>query len=134
MNYTYIIIATLAQFVLGALWYSPLMFGKWWMKIMGADKCTEKEIKKAEKQMALFYALQIFLTLVFTFALSVMLIALPFSPIVTALFLLIGFIIPTQISGIIWGPTARSQQLWQVLIVVSNQLVGILLAAFILSF
>lgn len=134
MNYTYILIATLAQFVIGGLWYSPVMFGKKWMQIVGADHKSLEELKKEEKRMGPFYLLQIFLTFVFTCALNIMILVLPFDAYVTALFVFVGFIVPIQISGIIWGPTPRQLQFAQVLIVMSNQLVSMLVAAYILSF
>lgn len=134
MNYTYILIATLAQFVIGGLWYSPVMFGKKWMQIVGADHKSAEELKKEEKRMGPFYLLQIFLTFVFTCALNIMIFVLPFDAYVTALFVFVGFIVPIQISGIIWGPTPRQLQFAQALIVMSNQLVSMLVAAYILSF
>ncbi|MDB5204349.1 MAG: hypothetical protein JWP09_377 [Candidatus Taylorbacteria bacterium] len=134
MNYTYIIIATLAQFVLGALWYSPLMFGKWWMQIMGAENRTKEEMQKMQKEMVPFYLLQIFLTFVFTCALTIMLILMPFNPYTSALVLLIGFIIPTQIGGVIWGNTPKRLLAKQLFVMVSYQFFGIILATFILAY
>ena len=37
MNYLFIAIAVIAQFALGAIWYSPILFGNIWMKIVGAE-------------------------------------------------------------------------------------------------
>ncbi len=133
MNYTYIIIATLAQFVFGALWYSPILFGKKWMRIMGANHKTVEELKREEKKMGPAYVAQIFLTLVSTFALDIMIIVLPFSAVTTTLFLLIGFILPIQISGVIWGATENKYKLEQIVIVVSGQLISMLIAALILT-
>lgn len=35
LNYWAILVAALSSYVLGALWYSPLLFGKLWVKLMG---------------------------------------------------------------------------------------------------
>ena len=45
INYLTIFVAALATFALGALWYSPLLFGKLWMKVHGhsADKIAEMQ-------------------------------------------------------------------------------------------
>ena len=43
------------------------------------------------------------------------------------------FILPVQISAVIWGSTAKKFWLPQIGIMVSMQLVGLMLAAFILS-
>jgi len=39
-----VIIAAVANFVLGAIWYSPKVFGSMWVKEMGVD---EEEMKKS---------------------------------------------------------------------------------------
>lgn len=35
LNYWAILVAALGSYALGALWYSPLLFGKVWVKLMG---------------------------------------------------------------------------------------------------
>ena len=44
-NYLAILTATVSTFVLGGLWYSPVLFGRAWMREMGLDpdNCQEKE-------------------------------------------------------------------------------------------
>ena len=37
INYLAVGVAALATFFLGALWYSPLLFGKLWLKAHGAE-------------------------------------------------------------------------------------------------
>ena len=37
VNYVAVIVATIAAFVLGWLWYSPLLFYKPWMRLRGKD-------------------------------------------------------------------------------------------------
>ena len=44
LNWLAIIVATLANFLIGGLWYSPLLFGKQWMT---ENKFTEEELKKS---------------------------------------------------------------------------------------
>jgi len=43
MNYLAILTATFITMILGALWYSPLLFGNQWMKLMGF---TAEQLKK----------------------------------------------------------------------------------------
>ncbi len=38
INYLAVIVAAVAYFVIGALWYSPALFGKTWMKGIGKTK------------------------------------------------------------------------------------------------
>ena len=44
LNWWAIIVATVTAFVLGGVWYSPLMFGNVWMKVAGM---TEESVKQA---------------------------------------------------------------------------------------
>jgi hypothetical protein len=43
LNWPAIIVAALANFLVGGLWYSPLLFGKLWMK---ENNFTEEEVQK----------------------------------------------------------------------------------------
>lgn len=43
INYLAVIVTAAANFVLGGLWYSPILFGKKWMALMNV---TEEDIKK----------------------------------------------------------------------------------------
>jgi hypothetical protein len=135
VNLTLVFIATVAQFILGAVWYSPLMFGKWWMQIMEKDKAPIEEIQKMQKEMAPFYGLQFVLAFVTTFMLAhyILYWADEASAYYVALMLLIGFIVPTQISGVVWANTKRKFWAKQIFVMVSYQFVGIMLAAWILS-
>ena len=55
VNYLAVVVSAIVGMVIGALWYSPMLFGKMWMKLSGV---TDKEMKKAkEKGMSKSYAL-----------------------------------------------------------------------------
>lgn len=43
LNYWAILVATLSSFAVGSLWYSPILFGKAWMKENGF---TDEDLKK----------------------------------------------------------------------------------------
>ncbi len=134
INYILVLVATIAQFILGAIWYSPLMFGKWWMEIMECTNIPMEELKRQQKAMMPFYALQLLLTLFTTINLAALIGLLPqFSPYSLALHIFMGFIVPTQIAGVIWANTKKKFWIKQICVMVSYSLVGIMLAAFILS-
>lgn len=128
-----IVVASLAQFILGALWYSPLMFGKWWMEIMEATNLPVEQVKRMQKEMAPFCGVQLFLTLFSTFALVNLAVATPFSLYHVAFWVWLSFIVPTQISGVVWANTKKKFWVKQIFVMASYQLVGLMLAAFILS-
>jgi hypothetical protein len=138
LNYTLIAVATVVQFVLGAVWYS-VIFGKPWMEIMGMSGMSKEELAKHEKSMVPFYALQFVLTAVTTWVLASNI--QMFEIIGTAgtsvywlaFFMWVGYIVPVQISSIIWGNTKKKYWAKQTAIMCGMQFVGIMLAAFILS-
>lgn len=132
-NYILILLATLAQFILGALWYSPLLFGKVWMHIMEATHFSKEELKKMQKSMTPFYGLQFFLTLFSTFALVNLVGMTSLGIYHLAFWIWISFVVPTQISGVIWGNTKKQFWLKQILVMTTYQFVGIMLASAILS-
>ena len=43
LNYWAILVATLSTFVVGSLWYSPVLFGEKWMELNGFTKESMKE-------------------------------------------------------------------------------------------
>ncbi len=133
VNYALIAAATVAQFVLGAIWYSPLMFGKWWMQIMECTSLSKEELKKMQKEMSPFYLLQLLLTFFTTVSLANLM------PFVTGLSLYklafwiwFGFIVPVQIASVVWANTKRKFWLKQIFVMISMQLAGLMMAAWIL--
>jgi hypothetical protein len=133
-----VVVATIAQFILGAVWYSPLLFGKWWMQIMEVGHLSKEELGKMQKAMAPFYALQFFLALITTFVLAHFLsmgkIADPtYSSYMVAFWVWFGFLAPMSISSVIWANTKKRYWMKQIGIMLGMQLIGIMLATWILS-
>ncbi len=138
IHYTLIIAATVAQFILGALWYSPLLFGKWWMQIMEMAQLSKEEQKNMQKAMAPFYIVQILLTLLSAFVLAMFVQYLQmanvgFHAYGVAGWIWLGFIAPTQIASVIWANTKREYWWKQIFIMTSYQLVGLMMTAWIWS-
>lgn len=59
LNWLAVIAAALSTFILGGIWYSPLMFGRAWMEVAGI---TEEMVKKAKP--AVLYGGSFVLTLI----------------------------------------------------------------------
>jgi hypothetical protein len=134
VNYVLVGVATVVQFVLGALWYSPVLFGKIWMEIMECTNIPMEELKKMQKEMAPFYGLQLFLTLLTTVAFANLVpYVTAFSIYHLAFWIWVGFIAPIQIAGVVWANTKRQYWLKQILVMISFQLVSIMLTAWILT-
>src|SRR2546422_9534001 len=45
MNYLAIVVAAVAAFVVGAVWYSPLLFGKAYMEVRGMDPAAMADMR-----------------------------------------------------------------------------------------
>lgn len=134
ISLTLVVLATIAQFVLGAIWYSPLLFGKWWMQIMECSHLSKEELKKMQKDMGPFYGLQFILTLASTYTLASLAPYIPeYSIFHIAFWIWIGFIAPVQISTVVWGNTKKKYWVRQIFVMLSMQLAGLMLASWILG-
>lgn len=139
IQYTLVALATIAQFILGAVWYSPLMFGKWWMEIMEVTHISKEELKKMQKEMGIFYGLQLVMTVIFTLVTALFLAYVKATsvasicPYLVATLIWFGFIVPTQVSTVIWGKTKKTFWGKQIFILTTSQFVGLMLATCILS-
>lgn len=107
-NYLAIILATLVQFAIGAVWYSAL-FGKLWGKIHGFDKLSKETQDKMMKEMGPYYGLQLLVTIITTVVLYIFIVFLPSNWNVYALagFFWLGFVLPAQVSAVIFGGTDK---------------------------
>jgi len=69
INYLAVLVAALAAFALGALWYSPLLFAKPWVKAHGY---TEERIKEMQKSAGKAYAVSLVCQLLIALAIAVL--------------------------------------------------------------
>jgi hypothetical protein len=105
INYLAVIVATVVQFAIGAIWYS-VFFGKLWGKIHGFDKLPKETQQKMMREMGPFYGLQAVVTLITAFVLTIFITYLPqWNAYVLAGLFWIGFVVPTQVSAVIFGGT-----------------------------
>src|SRR5258708_1872835 len=105
LNYIVIVIAAVVQFIIGAVWYS-LLFGKLWGRMHGFDKLPKAVQQKMMKEVGPFYGLQALITLITTFVLALFITYLPaWNAFAMAGFFWIGFVVPTQVSAVIFGGT-----------------------------
>lgn len=134
INYKLILIASVVNFILGALWYSPLMFGKWWAQIMEMSHHSKEELQKIQKEMAPFYALQFFLSIIFTWELAHALVsAVEVNHYFLAFVTWFGFVMPIQVGSVIWGNTKKKFWCKQLFVMLSYQLVSVLISTWILT-
>lgn len=105
INFWAVAVATVAQFVVGGVWYM-LFFAKQWGEIHGFDKLSEKQQKVMQAKMGPFYGAQVLVTILTAYILAHFLVALPSeNAYKLAFWLWLGFVVPTQVSAVIFGGT-----------------------------
>lgn len=101
-SYGYVALAALANFVIGALWYSPLLFGNIWAKWMGM-----KTDGKMGGDMIVRMVLNYLSTLVLIWFLAALMESLTVTEMSEALLLTFyvwfGVSVPTSLNSVLWG-------------------------------
>ena len=114
VNYWAVLVAALAQFVLGALWYSPALFGKQWMKMIGLTEAMVKKAKAKNKGMAGQMITGFLAAIVTAFVFAMLLPMLGATDWVTTLqavfWLWLGFVGATSVDVVLWEN--RPASLW----------------------
>jgi uncharacterized membrane protein len=108
MNFLAIVLATAVQFICGGVWYS-FLFGKLWGRIHGFDKLSKSVQQKMMSEMGVYYVAQLVVTVITSVVLSVFITNLPsgISPFVMTGLLWLGFVVPAQVSAVIFGGTDK---------------------------
>lgn len=101
MNWGAIAVASVVQLVLGMMWYSPMMFGKRWMKLSKV-KATKKGGSMAP-QIAVAFVAGAVMAAVICCALMSMRIVSVTGAAWMAGFAWLGFVVPTQVSSVLWA-------------------------------
>ena len=57
VNYLAILAAGIAAMIVGFVWYSPAVFGKTWMQIIGMDPNDKEKMERMKKSMGSSYVL-----------------------------------------------------------------------------
>ena len=108
INLLSVLIAAIASMVAGFIYYSPVVVGKPWMKLMGF---TEKSMKEAQKKMGPMYALSFVAALVTAYVLAHFVALADYfygidpmaTALTTAFFAWLGFVMPAQLTDVIFG-------------------------------
>lgn len=133
INYLAVLVATVAEFFIGGIWYMGI-FSKLWGKIHGTDKMTKAELKAARQNMMPLLVVQIIITAVTTVALAKFIILVPsYSVYALAAMAWAGFVVPTQIAAIIFGGTEPKWFVTKTLIMAGGSLACLMAAAAILG-
>lgn len=131
IKYPAVIVATIVHFLLGGLWYSPLLFGNKFIQLINwsPQKLQQMQNESHAKELAIAFVMSLLLVYIlahfvqYTKATSVM------GGIQTAFWLWLGFVVTTHVPTVIF----EGRSLGLFLINVAYQFVGCALAGVILA-
>ena len=116
------------------VWYS-VPFGKVWGQIHGFDKLPKEKQKELASKMGPWYGLQLLVTVLTSVVLAMAIAALPeTSPFVLSFLIWIGFVVPTQVSDVIFGGTEGRWIFTKIAILAFGSLACLWAAAFAIPF
>lgn len=129
-----VLLATVAQFFVGAIWYMPI-FGNMWGKIHGFANQDKKTQKEMQKQMMPMMVIQLLVTFLTAFVLGVLVKSLPdASTYMLAFWVWLGFVVPTQVAAVIFGGTDPKSMTQKIGIMVGGSLACLEAAALIFNY
>ncbi|HEX3095835.1 MAG TPA: DUF1761 domain-containing protein [Patescibacteria group bacterium] len=134
INYVAVLVAAVAQFIFGAIWYMPI-FGKLWGKIHGFDKVPQDQQKDMMKKIPPLLIAQFIFTIITTVILAILrnVVSTDWSIYNLAFHLWLGFMVPTQVSAVIFGGTDPKWFIQKILIMAFGALGCMLIAGFVLQ-
>ena len=132
LNYWAILVCGVFAMVLGAIWYGPI-FGKTWMRIIGAIEMDEAKRKEMQKKAMPLYLLQFVLVLGQLYVLSHLTGGSGFIGMKSALWIWAGFVMPTIAGACMWTNDSRSTAWTRFMIQAGYQLVCFLAFGYILG-
>jgi hypothetical protein len=128
----FLIIATIARFVVGMLWYSPVLFGKPWLKAHG--KGADFKPKGAGKELTVAFVFGLISTIVLALFVVNPIANNVLIGIVVALLMWVGFVLPAHVYKHIFAMPEKKPSLTIFFIDATQELAALIVAAIILSF
>lgn len=133
INLVAVLVAAVAMFLVGGFWYM-VPFGRAWGEIHGFDKLSKKEQKEMQAKVAPLYGAQMVVTIISAWVLAFFLAALPNTAwYVVAFALWLGFIVPTEVSAVIFGGTEPKWVVSKIAISIGGSLACTLVGAWVIS-
>ena len=134
LNWIAIGVVTVANFILGAIWYGPI-FGKQWMRIHHGNKTPSKiEMAQAEKDMWKILIPEFVATAVIILGLAYTLALNPeYVWWHVALFVWFFFTLPFLVSVVLWGVDKKSVMCQKITIMSAYRLISLVGAAYVIS-
>ena len=131
MNFLLILGVSILQIIIASVWFSPILFGKFWMKINGAEDLSKHEMKELGKSAIPFYVIQFFLQLVTNAVIYIAVNNAGPSGGAFALVVWFAFMMPIVVQNEIWINSENSVKFKKILIVGGQLLITTVLAGVI---
>ena len=133
INIVAVLVATVAMFAVGGFWYM-VPFAKIWGTMHGFHKLSKEQQKEMSAKMGPYYGAQALVTLASAWVLAYFIAALPeVSPYFIAFMLWLGFLLPANVSAVIFGGTEGKYILPKILIMAGGALACNLAGALVLT-
>jgi len=131
IKYPAVIVATLVHYILGGLWYSPLLFGNKFLQFINwsPEKVAEIEKQSHTKELAIAFVTSLVLVYILAHFVQYTKATTAMAGIQTAFWLWLGFIVTTQAATVIFEQRPAGLYLLNI----GYQLVGCALAGAILA-
>jgi hypothetical protein len=131
IKYPAVIVAALAHYILGGLWYSPLLFGNKFLQIINwsPEKIAEMGNQSHAKELIIAFVLSLLLVYILAHFVQYTKATTAMAGIQTAFWLWLGFVVTTQLPTVIF----EQRPLGLFLINVAYQFVGCAIAGAILA-
>lgn len=100
-----ILVAAVASFAIGALWYSPVLFGKEWMALMKFDAkdCSSENMKGIWKSYIIHFIANLITYIVLGFLVAATVASTSLDASFFAFVAWLGFVAPVGVSEILWS-------------------------------
>jgi len=103
VSYIGVLVAAVVSFAIGMAWYSPLLFGKAWMKLMGFTEGKVKEKKKGMgKTMAAGFAAVLVMSYVMAYIVGFSQAASVTEGAEAGFWVWLGFVATVMINSVLW--------------------------------
>lgn len=124
-----IVLATIAQFIVGAIWYTPI-FGQLWGKIHGFDKLDKKTQERMMAQMGPIFGVQAVITVITSFVMVQLHEQFSdYSLYMMIFWIWLGFVTPAQIAGNLFGGAREGWVMTKSAIMSAGSLVVLMVGA-----
>lgn len=104
VNYLAVLIVAVIHYFIGALWYSPLLFGKMWMQSLNI---TKDDLAKMKKGLWKLYLMAFIAALLISYVMALFIVNLQattfYKGAMIGVWLWLGFILPVAINNVLWA-------------------------------